>query len=659
MVAMRHHERAMSVAAVVAATLFWAVPSMGAPKAPKVTLVGGAAARTINLLPCTATPATATPSPEALGEGKCNRPYLMGSLALGLKNVGSSAATMEIRFIREDDGHVITVPNDPEGIAIGDGRTRVRVSRGATTVVPLVFVLTSGQTLAALSGRLTVTPTAARAPTAQPVSVSVSAVPSALDAVTVQPSTVVISDPDINDGDGTVDLVGPGVRQLLAAQGAVVPHVRLAGPEGDVTATLGAPTEDAADPDRATAKISLSSTHLAPGKYVGVIPIWPLRADGPKLPVEVDVQHPWWTALLLLMVGTLIGGVAFRLAALARRRALLREVLDESLAAYKSARGIGDLASYDLDGLVEPAAGASKLSPRRGADAVRQSIAGARTSADLDQDAARVLDLVARMQRWLRIEPAARRLRDVAAASPTDATWRRTRVAQDTALLLMAARSEPLDAAAADTLVSHLLRQARFQNRLLALWRSLSGSARTTTLNALYRPTVPPPEGALVVVPPTVLERTVADQDAIDANLDTALLGTPVPHGTPGLPNPAGPPGVSVAWDASPSFFTGWATLDAKSFGQIVSESRVTRRSYKLSVLWSEVCRISLPDALVLLGAVGIGSLAYFPTLYTDTWGSATDLATAFLAGLLGHVVVNWAALPAFQSLRLTSTSSA
>lgn len=43
----------------------------------------------------------------------------------------------------------------------------------------------------------------------------------------------------------------------------------------------------------------------------------------------------------------------------------------------------------------------------------------------------------------------------------------------------------------------------------------------------------------------------------------------------------------------------------------------------------------------------------YGVTTYSETWGGAKDFATAFLAGSLGKVAIDWAALPIFRSVRL------
>jgi hypothetical protein len=47
-----------------------------------------------------------------------------------------------------------------------------------------------------------------------------------------------------------------------------------------------------------------------------------------------------------------------------------------------------------------------------------------------------------------------------------------------------------------------------------------------------------------------------------------------------------------------------------------------------------------------------VTSVAYIPTIYNPAWGTTADYVSAFAAGFLGKVAINWAAMPLFQSLR-------
>jgi hypothetical protein len=65
-------------------------------------------------------------------------------------------------------------------------------------------------------------------------------------------------------------------------------------------------------------------------------------------------------------------------------------------------------------------------------------------------------------------------------------------------------------------------------------------------------------------------------------------------------------------------------------------------------LLWLRLTDLFVSGAIVL-----VISVAYTATLYNEDWGTVTDYATAFGAGFLGHVTVNWALLPIYRSVRL------
>jgi hypothetical protein len=50
-----------------------------------------------------------------------------------------------------------------------------------------------------------------------------------------------------------------------------------------------------------------------------------------------------------------------------------------------------------------------------------------------------------------------------------------------------------------------------------------------------------------------------------------------------------------------------------------------------------------------------ITTAAYIPVLYNSTWGSLGDYGSAFVAGFLGKIAINWGLLPAFQALGLST----
>ncbi len=360
----------------------------------------------------------------------------------------------------------------------------------------------------------------------------------------------------------------------------------------------------------------------------------------PTVAIEVRAHRSIWIAFLLIFLGSVIGGLFGRFAALARRRELLRESLKESLAKYTPLEAARQ--GWSMEALLGPGPPwEAETTDLKGVRGLFRSIDRARSSGDLDDDTARVLDMVARLQRWLRLEPAIRRLRLVQVAIPVGAGWTGTYAWRATEELLAAARREPPDAAAADALVARILRHATWHHRFAVAWEAATTYTQRDMLMALDEANAAT----------DALEVTPEQQDVLDVNLDTLLAAFGAPAAA--IMNMPVPPGDTVVWNASPNQFTGWATLDGKSYGQLVHEASAGSRAYNPLSLIQEIAKLGPLDFVASLVAVAFASLVYLPTVYSDTWGSLDDILTAITAGVLGHVAVKWAALPAFQSLRL------
>jgi hypothetical protein len=513
-------------------------------------------------------------------------------------------------------------------------RSTITLPARKTRALPLRFALPPGKPLASLNGTLVVDLAGVATP------LTVTAKVQELSPIAVEPPTVVIE-----HSTASVDLVGPGVRELLAHPDASPPSVRLRSGDHEVTATLKVPaTHTAGAPDRATATVALSGDPY-PGKYAGDLPIRSVLPGKPTVGVEVRAHRSIWLAFLFIFGGAFIGGLLGRLAALARRRELLRESLEESLAKYGPLETTRQ--GWSMEALLGPQPWEADEDAIQGASGLLGSIQRGRSSADLDDDTARVLDMVARLQRWLRLEPAIRRLRLVQVEIPEGAGWTATYAWRATEELLAAARREPPNAEAADALVARILRHAIWHHRFAVAWAAASSYQERDRLKALDEA-----NGAT-----EALKVTPEQQDTLDIQLRTLLAAFGATAAA--ITNMPVPPGEPVVWEASPNQFTGWATLDGKSYGQLVHEARAGSRAYNPLTLLKELRRVGRLDGVATLAAVALACLVYLPTVYNDTWGNLTDILTAVTAGVLGHVAIKWAALPAFQSLRLRSPASA
>jgi hypothetical protein len=631
-----------------------------------VSVVGGANSLAIGLVGCPAGSQGASGERcPASPKGSSAVAYVSGTVALTV--VSSSDVLLSLQYVRTVDGSVTQLPGTSTDICLlapvdtcAGMAGPIQLSKRQPTVLVLRFAQAASKPSSDLDGTLVfsaagVTSTS-KTPAGGPV-ISVTAATQAFGAIRIEPPTLVLSNGA--DTTGTVDLVGPGLPALLSQPGLGMPKVRLGGgdPNGPVaTLTLPASAATRAEPDRVTATVSLSA-FPSPGKYTGTLALSDTAPNPPTLSVEVDSHRSEWLAFGLLVGGVLVGALAQPLFTLIRRRSMMRSALHESVAAYKKV--CHQPVAWDISDLV----GQGRRGRLQGAQAVRVSIGEARSTVDLDEDNDRVLNIVARIQRWLRAEPAARRLSGVVDQDPpatddrVELPWSKSNTSLDSYILLEAARSEPPNADAADDVVARLLRQTEWHHALRFLWTQTGDNVSAADLEALDG------QGQTPAIP-DVLTRTAADQDRLNAALRKRLrlLGVAPRE----VPSPLTPPGlVKPSWTASPDLFIGWATLDGPSYGQLRSQSRSTSRALLNRPRlpgWPSIGRRAWSAVLgsaVVAVIVGVVSLSYLPTVYSATWGNMADILTAIAAGLGGHVVINWAALPLFQSHRLRAIAAA
>ncbi len=544
----------------------------------------------------------------------------------------------------------------------------LRLEAGKSRVVAIGFALPPGEPATAIDGSLTVGVEGEK-----PSTVPVTGAMRPFKGVSVAPSKLsMTSDDDAEE----VTLAGPDLVEFLRFGSFEGPTATLYSDAGDTTsATLELPSAETVassdNPNRSVATVVVDDADPPPGKYTGKLSLTNLSTDAAAVEIELHSHRGFPLLVVLVLAGVIAGGVLTRLATTAVRRRLLRAILEQTVDAYRHVLGTGATKSWRLEDLLgeDPLQGGASPGPvtgrLQGLPALRDSIETARSSADLDEDADRVLDMIARMQRWLRVEPLARRLSIVAerspSADPEGLKWSISKTLRDTRALLETVRREPADVAKADDLVGHLLFQIEWHNGLAAAWdANLDDADHTEAVKGLDE---------ALGTESKVASRTGEEQDVLEGQL--RALVQRLPGGTvPSLPAVPGDPeqgqelenGITpVKWDASSNLFTGWATLDAQSYGQLTRRAATSARAqYVPSAcdMVAEVGKIRLPDLGWTLVALTIASIAYGAAEYDDTWGTCQDLATAFLAGVLGKVTVNWAALPIFQSIRLRASKA-
>ncbi|HWM54140.1 MAG TPA: hypothetical protein VNO20_01950 [Solirubrobacterales bacterium] len=583
--------------------------------------------------------------------------------------------------LTKDSGWVFLSESSPSALEAGQ-------------VAPLTigFALDPGTSPTAIDGTLVLRGTGETKGEPATAVVPVSGTIRQFKQLSVQPKTLQMNS---DKRKATVTLAGADLIEFLTFAGFGRPSAVLSeegGGTAEVELRLQSPENVAATdhPDQAKAVVRLTSEDVSPGAYEGKLVISEFIPGAPETEIELSSGRCFLLLILLVVLGVLAGAVLTRLVSFAMRRQHLLEVLAQSTRPYELVRQSGPTASWRLGDLVgaevDPEAegegqgedGSEEEEEGGGdeeeeSDGLRlhgvqgliESIKTARSSADLDEDTDRVLDMVARLQRWIRVEPAARRLKQVDEEAQPESMlpleegktkgWHESNARRDTRVLLEFAQREPADAKAADDLVWRLLRQAEWHHAFAKAWDAAAGNAdRLAKVAAL---------DVEVGKDSDVGSRRPEKQDMLDARLHLLaieVLGS-FPK-TPGLekepPKNAGI--TAVQWEASPNLFTGWATLDGQSYGQL---ARFTARGARRPG-WPDAgvearAFIRPVDLFGTFNAVVIASFVYGMSEYSDTWGSTKDIATAVLAGVLGKVVIDWGALPIFQSIRLRAAKAA
>lgn len=685
----------MAVCACAIVSVLWGLTATAAAADTSLEVIGGTDERTVSLSTC----------PTASGKSErahtCPRktgyPYRGGKLTVLIHNVVDEKTAFELRYLPDGGEGPLALPGGSNRIFLLEGGTPVietaaetasertlTVNGGESLPLSIGFALPLSESSSSIDGTLLVSVAGE-----QPLSVPVSGETRTFKGVTVVPSTLPI---DSSKGNAKITLQGLELLEYLRSHGGEALRAILYGDRGEATeAMLTLPTAKEVKADEGVAKgqqseyqarptVSLSDSNPPAGKYTGTLLLPDLPADGGSISVELHSHKPFILLVFLVFLGIVGAGIGSRLVTTASRRKRLNEVLDQTHDAYRHVLASGDTASWRLEDLLgedspltnskEPLAGRLQ-----GLPALRWSIGEARSSADLDEDAGRALDMIARMQRWLRVEPLARRLALVATeetAGPTlpeeeetkeDGTkttkpalaWGDSNTLSNTRALLEMAQREPANSDKADDLVARLIFQIEWHTGVAAAWAATAGdSIRGKEVRALEEALG---DGSKAE------KREPSEQDDLLARLQGALTKrkVTVPEIGEIEGENVGQEGrklgiTPVRWDASANLFTGWATLDAPSYGQLARRAATSSRSIYMpgpADLWREIKLTNLYDWAWTVAILAVASVAYGTATYDDTWGTHADLGTALLAGFLGKVTVNWAVLPIFQSIRL------
>jgi len=608
----------------------------------------------------------------------------IGQMLIAVQNANAFSVTIGLKYVRED-GRTIQLTDCSALAQIYEAPARAKACRRAhkptgiklrahsVETLPLRFALLSSESPQTLQGAIYIRGCN------QTLVVPVTAAVEGISDVQLEPSTVQLSADtwsvpgnknhvpggwDVlplrntltswTNRSTTVTATGPGVGEMLARRPPSPRTIFLHDRRGD-TAELQLGRFRAvndqtggSDPLQAVATLKLIN-HPPPGSYSGHLGLSELDASASVLNIELNTHLPAWLAVVCVLLGVILAMVVAPLAVLRRHAAELRSALDHAINRYRlAAHSLDDELSWDavLWNLndVATTTDSETIGPVSMAETLSDKIDGERDDEDFNEDRSGVLEVTAHLARWLRVAPAALRLHQVGAQTPS---IKATATAKDTLLLQRMLKSEPEDVAATDDLVARVLHQTWWHQIYYETFNAARAKKRTALkqkLNALDHD----------LEQPDALTRTSQEQCGLDTRLVeiSKQLNEDFEPTFPGLPVTAPVDhanALDVHWNASPNLFSGWSTLDGASFRNLSADTKHRRRPQwqkptSAEWLWS------LFFTLVM-------SIVYAFTVYGETWGSLKDILTALTAGFAGAVTLK-IALPIFESQRLRPPAS-
>lgn len=401
------------------------------------------------------------------------------------------------------------------------------------------------------------------------------------------------------------------------------------------------------------AKIDASSVSEA-GRYRGRLPIEPNGVAGPSLLVDVKVRRSLAAAVLAIFAGAVLGGFFLRRFEIRRRQRLLELELLSALHRYDEARRAqagAKPAAYNLDNLLEPRrqdrAATMPYPGTRGVSALLWHIKTARDDADFSEDIARTQRLIAAIERWLTLEPVARETAQLLEGDPPPARgsleFADTTAYRDLAYLAMRATRPPTDDLECEWLVGALASQGRVVAKCKVIWELLAElESRAGWL--------PDEAEAIAEVDVVTLERAYPEYKYRSPE-QTDLMLVSLRQAEDRLRRLHGDAG---SLDTRPRVVEAHRIdnlLDAPANNPAIDRGMLDLSPWRLR-LAGAFSGVALRAAFWTLARALVAAVAYALTIYSDTWGSVTDFASAFTAGFLTETIVNWAVLPAFRSNR-------
>jgi hypothetical protein len=579
-----------------------------------------------------------------------------GRAVLVLRNVSRRAGRLRLAYVSVSGDRFTASPHrpgqGPPALSLRDPQSLRRpLAAGATRRIELRLRLAPDQAPADGGGRVEV-----RISTGDGTPITM-AIRGAAPDISFDPVTLTIN---VRKGCW---LIGPACggteTVLLRGRDAILWARRTPNPSGIVILNNhhgGAVTVRLRDVDvrdgAVRATIATDDLNEA-GRYEGRLPIEPNGLAGPSLAVHVAVRWSLATAVIVIFGGALFGGFFLRRFEIRRRQRLLELELLSALGRYDEERArSGDRpAGYDMEPLLEPrrqdAAATLPYPGTRGVSALLWHIKTARDGADFSEDTARTHALIAAIERWLALEPVARETAQLldgeAPPSRSGVELADTIAYRDLAHLRMRATTAPEDDDDCEALIGALAAQGRVAVRCKVMWELLSDlESRNGYRLDQARVILDLDVLALERQYPAFKHRTAEQTDQL-----LVALG----HAEDRLRRLYGDVGTL---DSRPRVVE--ARYIEHRLGVPARKPVIERGMLDLSPwrlrLAGAFSALALRSIVWTLARALVAAAAYALIIYSDTWGSVNDFASAFTAGFLTETVVNWAVMPAFRTNR-------
>jgi hypothetical protein len=447
------------------------------------------------------------------------------------------------------------------------------------------------------------------------------------------------------------------------------------------------------------------------GAFTGSLPLSRFATEAPVLPVELRSHYWFLWPFLVILAGVVLAGVMLQRYSLQRRRARAGHALDNTVNEYcevhaKYAKAVAAGNAPEIWELAAVQCGTRRDNNWESYDdldtngRIAAALYWARNDDDLAEAEAAILALIVRVKSWLLVLSCVQRLDELRQPrhDRREKHWADTCAALDAEVVLDAAKREPVDAVA---LKNRIRFQAHWVCACVAVWDLFAeyladDSFDYTKVGALSTKFDDVDATAVPSAARTAeqqkewlykLTRLYAELDALNPRLGPD--GSPQPRQLPAPPPDQRETDLTaelgllkrheqqpqIAMAASSQIRPGQYEPDVANDAQEAgAQEDGANAANDKNPLARALARGESPDVWVgarrgqgrrllkryqrgdlLLTALilALTSLAYAVTVYDDTWGSPGQWVSAFLAGVTGQVVVAWAALPLYRSVRM------